>query len=52
MTSLTTFKKIETLLVKNGAKLNAKSDKGMTAEKYAEASNANDTLVYIRSLES
>ncbi|WP_431137216.1 ankyrin repeat domain-containing protein [Psychroserpens mesophilus] len=40
------------LLVKNGAKLNVKSDKGMTAEKYAEASNAKDTLSYLKSLES
>lgn len=39
-------------LVENGAKLSAKSDKGLTAEKYAEASNAKDTLSYIRSLES
>jgi len=40
------------LLVENGAKLNVKSDRGMTAEKYAEASNAMDTLNYIRSLDS
>lgn len=40
------------LLVENGAKLNIKSDKGMTAEKYAEASNAQDTLSYLKSLES
>jgi len=40
------------LLVENGAKLNVKSDRGMTAEKYAEASNAKDTLSYIRSLDS
>ncbi len=40
------------LLVENGAKLNIKSDRGMTAEKYAEASNATDTLNFIRSLDS
>ena len=40
------------LLVENGAKLNTKSDKGMTAEKYAEVSNAEDALNYLRSLES
>jgi ankyrin repeat protein len=40
------------LLVKNGAKLNIKSDKGMTAAKYAEASNATDALSYLKSLES
>ncbi|WP_040247974.1 ankyrin repeat domain-containing protein [Psychroserpens mesophilus] len=40
------------LLVENGAKLNIKSDKGMTAEKYAEASNAQDALSYLRNLES
>ncbi len=40
------------LLVENGAKVNIKSDQGMTAEKYAEASNASDTLSYLRGLES
>ena len=30
------------LLVENGAKLKAKSDKGLTAKKYAEASNAKE----------
>ncbi|WP_033960184.1 ankyrin repeat domain-containing protein [Psychroserpens jangbogonensis] len=40
------------LLVENGAKLKAKSDKGLTAKKYAEASNAKDALSYLRSLES
>lgn len=38
------------LLVENGAKLNAKSEKGYTAEKYAQLSNANDALVYLKSL--
>jgi ankyrin repeat protein len=40
------------LLVENGAELDIKSDKGMTAEKYAKASNAKDTLMYLESLES
>lgn len=40
------------LLVENGAKLNVKSEKGMTAAKYAQLSNATDTLEYIKSLKS
>ncbi|WP_040278410.1 ankyrin repeat domain-containing protein [Psychroserpens damuponensis] len=40
------------LLVEKGAKLDVKSAKGMTAEKYAEASNANDTLAYLKALDS
>ncbi|RKE98303.1 ankyrin repeat domain-containing protein [Ichthyenterobacterium magnum] len=40
------------LLVEKGAKLNKKSDKGMTAAKYAKLSNAKDTLAYIKSLDS
>ncbi|WP_298902311.1 ankyrin repeat domain-containing protein [uncultured Psychroserpens sp.] len=40
------------LLVKEGAKLNLKSSKGMTAKKYAEISNAKDALAYIKGLES
>ncbi|MBR9914761.1 MAG: ankyrin repeat domain-containing protein [Algicola sp.] len=40
------------LLVEKGAKLDLKSSKGMTAEKYAELSNAKDTLAYIKGLES
>nr|WP_321222129.1 ankyrin repeat domain-containing protein [uncultured Psychroserpens sp.] len=40
------------LLVEKGAKLNVKSAKGMTAQKYAEASNAKDALAYIKGLES
>lgn len=40
------------LLVEKGAKLKVKSDKGMTAEKYAELSNATDALSYLRQLES
>ena len=40
------------ILVENGAKLKAKSNKGMTAKKYAEISNAKDALMYLKSLES
>lgn len=40
------------LLVKKGAKIKVKSNKGMTAEKYAELSNAKDTLAYLKQLES
>lgn len=40
------------LLVENGAKLDLKSNKGMTAEKYAEISNAKDTLAFIQEQES
>lgn len=40
------------LLVEKGAKLNIKSEKGMTAAKYAKLSNATDTLAYIKSLKS
>ena len=40
------------LLVEKGAKLDVKSAKGMTAQKYAEASNATDALAYIKKLDS
>ncbi|MEM5564071.1 ankyrin repeat domain-containing protein [Psychroserpens sp. AS72] len=40
------------LLVEKGAKLDVKSAKGMTAQKYAEASNAKDALAYIKGLDS
>lgn len=40
------------LLVEKGAKLNLKSTKGMTAQKYAEQSNAKDALAYIKGLDS
>ncbi len=40
------------LLVSKGAKLKTKSAKGMTAEKYAELSNATDILAYMKGLES
>ena len=40
------------LLVEKGAKLDVKSEKGMTAQKYAEASNAKDALAYIKGLDS
>ncbi|MGB5818292.1 MAG: ankyrin repeat domain-containing protein [Saonia sp.] len=35
------------LLIQNGAKLNAKSEKGHTAKKYAELSNAKEALAVI-----
>src|SRR5690606_32712111 len=38
------------LLVENGAKLDVKSEKGFTAEKYAQLSNANDALAYLKSV--
>jgi len=38
------------LLVEKGAKLDIKGQKGMTAEKYAKVSNAQDALDYLRSL--
>ncbi|MFT4612023.1 MAG: ankyrin repeat protein [Glaciecola sp.] len=40
------------LLVEKGARLNVKSAKGMTAKKYAELSNAKDTLAFIKELDS
>ncbi len=40
------------LLVKNGAKLDLKSDQGFKVKKYAELSNAKEALVYLESLES
>lgn len=40
------------LLVEHGALLNKTSNKGMTAEKYAQASNAKEALEYIKSLNS
>ena len=40
------------LLVAHGAKLDSRTDNGMTAEKFAKKSNATDTLSYIQSLES
>ena len=38
------------LLVENVAKLNLKSEKGYTAEKYAQLSNATEALTYLKSL--
>lgn len=48
------FNKVEILkiLVAKGAKLDAKSEKGYTVQKYAELSNAKDILVYLEGLES
>jgi ankyrin repeat protein len=40
------------LLVEKGAKLQLKSERGMTAEQYAKLSNAKDILSFIESLES
>ena len=40
------------LLVDKGARLNVKSAKGMTAKKYAELSNAQDALAFIKELDS
>lgn len=40
------------ILVENGAKLDVKTDKGETAENFAKASNAVDTLAYIQGLDS
>lgn len=40
------------LLLDHGAKLNARSDKGMTALKYAKQSNAVDVIAFIENLES
>lgn len=40
--------KIVKLLIKNGAKLKTKSDKGFTALKYAELSKATDALAVIK----
>ena len=44
--------KILKLLVKHGADLKIKSDKGYKVEKYAELSNAKEALVYLEGLES
>ncbi len=38
------------LLVEKGAKLNLKSEKGLTALKYAESSKANEALAYLKSV--
>lgn len=38
------------LLVKNGAELKRKSEKGWTAMDYAKHSNAKDTLAYLKNL--
>lgn len=38
------------LLVENGAKLDVKGQKGMTAESFAKVSNAKEALDYIRSV--
>ncbi len=48
------FNKVEILklLVKHGADLKIKSDKGYKVEKYAELSNAKEALVYLEGLES
>ncbi len=40
------------MLVAKGAKTNIKSNKGMTATKYAELSNAQEALTYLQSLKS
>nr|WP_321231786.1 ankyrin repeat domain-containing protein [uncultured Psychroserpens sp.] len=40
------------LLVEKGAKLQLRSEKGMTAEQYAKLSNAKDILAYIEGLDS
>ncbi|GAA0739864.1 MULTISPECIES: ankyrin repeat domain-containing protein [Flavobacteriaceae] len=48
------FNRVEILklLVENGADLKKKSDKGYTAEKYAELSNAQDAIKAINHFES
>ncbi|WP_299228615.1 ankyrin repeat domain-containing protein [uncultured Psychroserpens sp.] len=40
------------LLVEKGADIDARGKKGMTAKKYAKASNAKEVLDYIKSLDS
>jgi ankyrin repeat protein len=46
------FNRVEILklLVEKGAKLDVKSEKGLTAETYAKQSNANDALAYLKSI--
>ena len=39
-------------LVEKGADIDRRGERGMTAEKYAKASNAKDALEYIKSLDS
>ena len=48
------FNKVEILkfLVEHGADLRKRSDKGFTAKRYAQLSNAQEALEYLRSLES
>ncbi|WP_460217981.1 ankyrin repeat domain-containing protein [Psychroserpens sp. MEBiC05023] len=48
------FNRVEILklLVEKGAKLQVRSEKGMTAEQYAKLSNAKDILAYIEGLDS
>ena len=48
------FNKVEILklLVKNGADLRKRSDKGFTARRYAQLSNAEDALKYLGNLGS
>ena len=48
------FNKVEILkfLVEHGADLKKKSDKGFTAKRYAQLSNAQDALEYLKSLDS
>jgi len=40
------------LLIDKGAKLDVKSEKGMTAQQFAERSQAKDALAYIKGLKS
>jgi len=44
--------KIIKLLVKHGAKISTKSDKGMTAIKYAKLSNAKEAVSLLKKLDS
>jgi ankyrin repeat protein len=48
------FNKVEILelLVKHGADLRKKSDKGFTAKRYAQLSNAKEAMAFFESLES
>jgi len=48
------YNKVEILqiLVKKGADLNRRSDKGFTAKRYAQLSNAKEALDYFENLES
>lgn len=48
------YNKVEILkfLVENGADLKRRSDKGFTARRYAQLSNAQEALEYLKSLDS